>query len=456
MTRVALNPIMKKNFLTLALGLWTLACPAWPTVLFNPTNGTVVLPTNFAAANLSGGGSSGTATNLAGAATNQVLSLIASNAVSQTAWYQFTNSALTDSIRSIVVGLNVLTNGQKNTSLENGLITTANLAGAGVASLTVSNSFTIGKPTTTITGGGVVFTKHGTNVGTVNFNGSAVGITTNLTVDGVISGNGSGLTGIPAGALQMGTSTAAGALVSVSGNQIQTSFNGSSLTDVNAATLGGASLDSLMNDINSWFPSIYFSGSLNWGMASLEIGTLIVDATSTVGTWPSGSGALPLDLTGVSTILGSGNTVVASSYDGYGVIAKSVNGIALKGVQEGWDAPHSTVPAARVWAGVGAGGDQDGTTSPMLEIRNESSNLRPLIYASKPVSEYIAGMPRENPFSVSADGAPTTTVQPTYLVEFTADTTGQIRIGVDGDGNPFLYANVNGVWYRVALTPITP
>ena len=53
---------------------------AWPAVLFNPTNGVVMLPTNFVAANLSSGpvtnNFSGTATNLTGNATNQVQALI--------------------------------------------------------------------------------------------------------------------------------------------------------------------------------------------------------------------------------------------------------------------------------------------------------------------------------------------------------------------------------------------
>lgn len=71
--------IMKKNILLLLVLVLVLAansCSAWPVVVFNPTNGVVLIPTNFVAANLAGvsvtNTFNGTATNLSGNALVQV------------------------------------------------------------------------------------------------------------------------------------------------------------------------------------------------------------------------------------------------------------------------------------------------------------------------------------------------------------------------------------------------
>lgn len=99
---------MKKSFLNLlAIGLvlFTLGCArlhAWPAVVFNPTNGVILIPTNFVAANLAGVAVSaaGTATNLTGNATNQVLALIASNPPSLAPGTSITNATLAGTINS--------------------------------------------------------------------------------------------------------------------------------------------------------------------------------------------------------------------------------------------------------------------------------------------------------------------------------------------------------------------
>lgn len=177
----------------------------WPAVLFNPTNGAIVVPTNL---NVN---ASGSATNLAGNALVQVTNIAAA-----------------------ITPAGALTNGQiGNVQFTNSTVTVSNLTFLGtIAGASIAPSSQSG--------------------GNLNINlgsGSLIGSSVNV---GAVSGNGSGLTSIPYSALT-GTPFIPSTNNLTGSNAPTSAFTGASFTGThygNAGPLTNLTADSVVGTLN--------------------------------------------------------------------------------------------------------------------------------------------------------------------------------------------------------------